>query len=106
MELIARVDADGDGEINYSEFLMAALNRNAVLTSERLEVAFRMFDKDGNGEISIQELKSMLSMAKSIDDATIMRAMREIDGKMKTALKLTEFKQLMLKLFEWVTVSL
>jgi hypothetical protein len=35
-----------------------------------------------------------------------MRAMREIDGKMKTALKLTEFKQLMLKLFEWVTVSL
>jgi hypothetical protein len=29
-----------------------------------------------------------------------MRAMKEIDGKMKASLKFTEFKQLMLKLFE------
>ncbi len=32
--------------------------------------------------------------------------MKEIDGKMKASLKFTEFKQLMLKLFEWVSVSL
>jgi Ca2+-binding EF-hand superfamily protein len=35
---------------------MASLNQNSFLSSERLEAAFRMFDIDGNGEISIQEL--------------------------------------------------
>lgn len=59
-ELIERIDVDGDGEINYSEFLMASLNRAAMLSSERLEVAFRMFDLDGNGELTIKELKNML----------------------------------------------
>ncbi len=51
--MIKRIDIDGDGEVNYSEFLMASLNQNALLSSERLELAFRMFDTDGNGEISI-----------------------------------------------------
>jgi Ca2+-binding EF-hand superfamily protein len=32
---------------------MASLNQNALLSSEKLEMAFRMFDVDGNGEISI-----------------------------------------------------
>ena len=55
-EIIKKIDIDGDGEINYSEFLMASLNQNSLLSSERLEAAFRMFDIDGNGEISIAEL--------------------------------------------------
>lgn len=50
-ELIARIDPDGEDEVNYTEFLMAALNRNALLTSERLEVAFRAYDIPGSGEI-------------------------------------------------------
>ena len=59
-EIIKKIDQDGDGEINYAEFLMASLNRNAMLTSERLEVAFRKFDLDGNGELSVKELKNLL----------------------------------------------
>jgi len=35
---------------------MASLNQNSLLSSERLEAAFRMFDIDGNGEITISEL--------------------------------------------------
>ena len=79
---------------------MAALNRNAMLSSERLEVAFRMFDVDGNGEISIQEVKNMLSLAKPVDEVTVMRAMKEIDGRTKATMRFAEFKQLMQKLFE------
>ena len=79
---------------------MAALNRNAMLSSERLEVAFRMFDVDGNGEISIQEVKNMLSLAKPVDEVTVMRAMNETDGRTKATMRFGEFKQLMQKLFE------
>jgi calcium-dependent protein kinase len=98
-EIIKRIDADGDGEINYGEFLMASLNHNSLLSSERLEIAFRMFDIDGNGEISIKELQSLLSLAKAIDEETVMRAMREIDGKTKKTIKFSEFKALMQKIF-------
>jgi len=98
-EIIKRIDADDDGEINYGEFLMASLNHNTLLSSERLEVAFRMFDIDGNGEISIKELQSLLSLAKGIDEETVMRAMREVDGKTKKSIKFSEFKALMQKIF-------
>ena len=74
---------------------MASLNRNALLTSERLEVAFRMFDTDGNGEISVKELKAMLQRAKQVDEEMVLKAMKEIDGKTKTSLKFNEFKTLM-----------
>lgn len=79
---------------------MASLNRNSLLTSERLEVAFRMFDVDGNGEISIGELQGLLSLAKTIDEETVIKALREIDGKTKKAIKFSEFKALMQKLFD------
>jgi calcium-dependent protein kinase len=99
-DLIKKIDIDGDGEINYSEFLMASLNQNALLSSERLEQAFRMFDVDGNGEISIQELQSLLSLAKQIDEKVVMKALREIDGKTKKSIKFSEFRALMTRLFE------
>ena len=98
-EIINRIDADGDGEINYGEFLMASLNHNALLSSERLEVAFRMFDVDGNGEISIKELQELLSLARQVDDETVMKALREIDGRTKKSIQFNEFKALMQKLF-------
>jgi Ca2+-binding EF-hand superfamily protein len=62
---------------------MASLNHNALLSSERLEVAFRMFDVDGNGEISIKELQELLSLARQVDDETVIKALREIDGRTK-----------------------
>lgn len=99
-EIIKKIDQDGDGEINYAEYLMASLNRNAMLTSERLEVAFRKFDLDGNGELSVKELKNLLSLAKPVSEAAVHKALKEIDGKSKTTLRFTEFKTLMQKLFE------
>lgn len=79
---------------------MAALNRNAMLSGERLEVAFRLFDIDGNGELSIQEVKNLLSLAKPVDEVTVMRALKEVDGRTKANISFTEFKTLMQKLFD------
>lgn len=93
--LIKRIDVDGDGEINYSEFLMASLNRTALITGERLENAFRRFDLDGNGEISVKELKAMLNLVRPMDEAAVLKAMKEIDGKSKATLQFSEFKALM-----------
>jgi Ca2+-binding EF-hand superfamily protein len=52
-EMIARVDADGSGDINYSEFIETAFSMEKLLNDDRLEKTFRVFDRDGNNEITI-----------------------------------------------------
>jgi Ca2+-binding EF-hand superfamily protein len=46
------VDADGTGELEYSEFLFGALDKQNLLSSDNLKKAFSIFS-DGNGDISL-----------------------------------------------------
>jgi len=60
-EMFAQVDADGNGEIEYSEFVVATMNEKNLLSNNKLHTAFKMFDKDGGGSISTDEIKQVLS---------------------------------------------
>jgi calcium-dependent protein kinase len=55
---------DGNGEIDYSEWLVATTNTKNLVSDEKLKVAFGFFDKDGNGSISIDEIKEVLGVKK------------------------------------------
>ena len=44
--IMKNADADGSGFIDYSEFLMASLNKKQMLSRENLKKAFSLFDKD------------------------------------------------------------
>ena len=46
--IMESVDTDGSGSIEYSEFVIATVNRKKLLSNENLEHAFAMFDKVGN----------------------------------------------------------
>ena len=59
-----------------------------------------MFDVNGDGELTVDELKGMLAIAKTVDEAMVLRAMKDIDNKHKTSIKLQEFKVMMQRLFE------
>lgn len=39
-ELFAKIDLDGNGLIDYTEFVMATMDEKTLVTSERLKVAF------------------------------------------------------------------
>lgn len=39
-------DSDGSGEIDYSEWVVATMDKRKLLTNEKLEVAFNLFDRD------------------------------------------------------------
>lgn len=43
--IMAMVDLDKSGEIDYSEFIAATLDRKEMMSKDRLEQAFNMFDK-------------------------------------------------------------
>lgn len=77
--IMREVDVDGSGEIDYSEYVIATMNRNKLLSKERLEAAFRAFDTDGSGTISIAEIRLMLGQAKGLDDEVFRKMIQEVD---------------------------
>ena len=57
--IFASLDTNQDNKIDYGEFITAAINRARLLNSENLRIAFGIFDKDGNGVISKEELRAV-----------------------------------------------
>ena len=53
------IDTDGNGTLEYSEFLAAAVDRKVLLSDKKLRVAFNILDRDGSELISIGELKEV-----------------------------------------------
>jgi len=66
------VDIDKSGFIDYSEFVIASMNEKQLLTNEKLQAAFKMFDKDGSGLISSAEIKEVLGFGKTLSEEAVM----------------------------------
>ena len=69
--MINEVDADGNGTIDFPEFLtMMARKMKDTDSEEEIKEAFKVFDKDGNGYISAAELRHvMTNLGMSFDEA-------------------------------------
>ena len=65
-------DANDDGVISYSEWLMTAMNRRKVLTEEKLRAAFQGFDVDHSNTVSFEEIKNFLFGIKGFDQNYLM----------------------------------
>ena len=101
-------DLDGNGTIDYNEFLAATLNRNKVLSKNNLEAAFSAFDKvkynltnkDGSGKISADEIMMIFNQSGNSDDkARIQKIIEEADENGDGEISYDEFKVLMSKFF-------
>lgn len=64
--IFALVDVDNSGEIDFSEFVTATVNRENLMQEEKLKAAFQYYDKDDSGSISCDEIKSVLGVGKNI----------------------------------------
>ena len=65
--LMDMADADGSGEINYTEWLMTVVSREKIMTQEKVEQIFRLFDKDKSSTISVSEIEEMIGVAREVD---------------------------------------
>ena len=61
-DMINEVDADGNGTIDFPEFLtMMARKMRDTDSEEEIKEAFKVFDRDGNGYISSAELRHVMT---------------------------------------------
>ncbi|CAF3805544.1 unnamed protein product [Adineta steineri] len=90
-DMINEVDADGNGTIDFPEFLtMMARKMKDTDSEEEIREAFRVFDKDGNGFISAAELRHvMTNLGEKLTDEEVDEMIREadIDGDGQFSLK-------------------
>ena len=76
-----KVDSNGNGTIEFSEFLSKMAGKMAYSPSEKdIYDAFRVFDKDGNGFISPAELRYVMTkMGQVITDEEVDQMIQEAD---------------------------
>lgn len=55
------IDSNGNGTLEYTEFLAASLDKSKYRQDHQTRAAFDMFDKDGSGHISKQEIEHVLN---------------------------------------------
>jgi len=67
-ELLEKVDINEEGAVNFTEFLVAAANRDKLLHKKQIQKVFKIFDDDNNGFIEWNELKSTLAGVNISDD--------------------------------------
>merc|ERR1712022_73299 len=95
---INEVDADGNGTIDFPEFLsLMARKMKDTDTEEELVEAFKVFDRDGNGLISAAELRHvMTNLGEKPTDEEVDEMIREayVDG--DGAINYEEFVKIMM----------
>ena len=93
--MVKKVDFDGSGKIDYSEFIVAAISEKVVLSNQKLQQAFKMFDKDGGGSISYDEIREVLSHGQNLDEKTLMEIIKEVDDNGDGEISFEEFVTMM-----------
>jgi len=99
------IDVNNTGAIDftgrfwiYKEFLLATVNHKKLLSDERLGQVFKMFDKDGNGSISKDEIREFFSMQDQ-SEGFIQDLINEVDANGDGEIQFGEFKEMMSKIF-------
>jgi len=99
-QIMEDVDADGSGVIDYTEFLAATLDRRMYVQEDVCWAAFRVFDRNGDGQISEEELKAVLNDGdvESVAGAkAIAEMMKKVDKDGDNMISFEEFMEMMRK---------
>jgi len=93
-DVLMDFDANENDRISFDEFLEVMASR--VASDSDLLVAFKVFDKNGDGKISKQEFTDVLAtLGEARSEAEISEIMRQSDTNQDGQIDYTEFVRLM-----------
>jgi len=73
-----------------------------LLTKEKLQAAFKMFDKDNSGSISMEEIKQVLGFGQSVASEELTKVMSQVDDDGNGQISFAEFEKMMQNIYKWV----
>ncbi|KAI4375763.1 hypothetical protein MLD38_013590 [Melastoma candidum] len=95
-DLMEAADIDNSGTIDYGEFIAATMHLNKLEREEHLVAAFRYFDKDGSGYITVDELQQAC-VEHHMPDAYLEDIIKEVDQDNDGRIDYGEFVAMMQK---------
>lgn len=57
--MVDNIDMNRNGEIDYTEWLLSSINKENLLNNNNLEIIFKSLDKNGDGTLSLDEIKGV-----------------------------------------------
>jgi hypothetical protein len=69
--IMAAADLDGDGKLNYEEFIAATASLNKLEREANILAAFNQFDTDHSGALTRDEIREALASMQSTTDEEI-----------------------------------
>lgn len=60
-QIIESCDFNGDGVIDFQEFMQACIDRKVLANSEDVRIAFKVLDTNGDGKISLEDFSDMFN---------------------------------------------
>ncbi|BFG27477.1 hypothetical protein CerSpe_137510 [Prunus speciosa] len=94
-QLMDAADVDGNGSIDYIEFISATMHRQRLERDEHLYKAFQYFDKDSSGYITRDELEAAMKEHAMGDENTIREIISEVDADNDGRINYSEFCAMM-----------
>ncbi|KAI3823871.1 hypothetical protein L1987_05316 [Smallanthus sonchifolius] len=94
-QLMEAADVDGNGTIDYIEFITATMHRHRLERDEHLYKAFCHFDTDNSGYITMDELETAMKQYDMGDEATIKDIISEVDTDNDGRINYEEFCNMM-----------
>ena len=95
MQLYKKIDLNGDGTIQFNEFVLVALHRDELHSQNKLKAAFEMMDKNGDQTISPDELLEVFSFNENFDIEMAREMIRQVDINADGGIQYDEFNMMM-----------
>ncbi|XP_052273875.1 calmodulin-like isoform X2 [Dreissena polymorpha] len=96
-EIIQEVDADGNGEIDFEEYLDMMANRMSYTGSaNQIREAFKVFDKEAKGYLTVDELRHiMTNLGEKLGDEEVDEMLAIVDADGNGLIDYEEFTQML-----------
>ncbi|KAL1818456.1 hypothetical protein ACET3Z_013325 [Daucus carota] len=99
-------DVNGNGVLNYGEFVAVTIHLQRMENDEHIHRAFMFFDRDSNGYIEVDELRDALDdESGETADNVINEVMREVDTDKDGKISYNEFVAMMKTGIDWRKAS-